>query len=321
VPKQLPVITLLGGSGFVGTELTQRLASSASEVRVLTRRAQRVKSFRILTNVDVIETNIHDPKELADAVSGSDVVINLVGILNNSGKKAENSFDGAHVELTENALAACRSGGVARYLHMSALGADAENGSSEYLKSKGRAEQAVKKADHVAWTIFRPSVIFGPNDAFFNQFVDLLRMAPVMPIACGDSKLQPVYIGDVCSSMIATINDPDAIGQSVDLAGPDVFTLKELVSMSAKLAGLNRLVIALPDFLGRIQARVLEFAPGKPFSRDNYDSLQTDNVLPEGVQPQPTSVAAVVPRYIGNSDLNGELQSYREMARRLLNFQ
>ncbi len=316
MPKTLPVITLLGGSGFVGTELTQRLAGEASEVRVLTRRAQRVKSFRILSNVDVIETNVHDVDELSDAIAGSDVVINLVGILNSSGSQPKNSFDGAHAQLTATVVEACKRASVSRYLHMSGLGADAENGSSEYLKSKGLAENHVKSAAHLAWTIFRPSVIFGPGDSFFNRFADLLRLAPIMPLACADSKMQPVYLGDVCTAFVNAMNNPDTVSQSIDLAGPDVFTLKELVAYTAKTAGLKRPIIALPDAIGRFQAMCLEFVPGKPFSRDNFASLQTDNVLPEGVDPQPTSVAAVVPRYLGNADYNGELQDYRTMARR-----
>ena len=316
MPKQLPVITLLGGSGFVGTELTQRLAGGASEVRVLTRRAQRVKSFRILPNVDVIETNVHDVDELSAAIAGSDVLINLVGILNSAGSQAKNSFDGAHAQLTATAVEACKRSGVTRYLHMSGLGADADNGSSEYLKSKGRAENHVKGASHLAWTIFRPSVIFGPGDSFFNRFVDLLRLAPVMPLACADSKMQPVYLGDVCSAFVDAVNNPDTVGQSIDLGGPEVYTPKEIVQYTADTAGLKRPIISLPDGIGRFQALCLEFVPGKPFSRDNFASLQTDNVLPEGVEPQPTSVGAVVPRYLGNADYNGELQDYREMARR-----
>ncbi len=316
MPKQLPVITLLGGSGFVGTELTNRLAGEASEVRVLTRRAQRVKSFRVLTNVNVIETDVHDLDALTQAIQGSDAVINLVGILNSAGSNAKNSFDGAHAALTKTVVQACQQAKVARYLHMSALGADAENGSSDYLKSKGVAENHVTEADHLAWTIFRPSVIFGPGDAFFNRFADLLRLAPIMPLACADSKMQPVYLGDVCNTMINALNDPDQVGQTLELGGPDVFTLKELVAMTAKLTGLNRLIIGLPDAIGKIQAFCLEFVPGKPFSRDNFASLQTDNVLPEGVATQPTSVSAVVPRYLGNADWNGELQNYRTFARR-----
>ena len=170
MPKQLPVITVLGGSGFVGTELTNRLAAEASEIRVLTRRASRVKSFRVLTNANIIETNIHDVDALTSAIAGSDVVINLVGILNSSGSQSKNSFDGAHADLTATTLQACKTASVPRYLHMSALGADAENGSSDYLKSKGLAENHVRKASHVAWTMFRPSVIFGPGDSFFNRF-------------------------------------------------------------------------------------------------------------------------------------------------------
>lgn len=316
MPKKLPVITLLGGSGFVGTELTQRLASEAGEVRVLTRRAQRVKSFRVLINVKVIETNVHDVNELAAAIEGSDVVINLVGILNNAGSKAKNSFDGAHAALTATVVQACKTAGVGRYLHMSSLGADAQNGSSDYLKSKGVAENHALGAKHLACTVFRPSVIFGPGDSFFNRFATILQLAPIMPLACADAKMQPVYLGDVCQSMIDAMHNPDTIGQTIELGGPEVFTLKELVAMTAQLKGLVRPIIALPDALGKIQAFCLEFVPGKPFSRDNFASLQTDNVLPEGVEPQPTSVSAVVPRYLGNSDLNGELQSYRTMARR-----
>lgn len=311
----LPVITVLGGSGFVGTELTHRLAEEASEIRVLTRRAQRVKSFRVLTNVKVVETNVHDLAQLTEAIQGSDVVINLVGILNSSGGQSKNSFDGAHAGLTETVVAACEAADVARYLHMSALGAD-ENGTGAYSRSKGKAENHVRASSQLAWTMFRPSVIFGANDSFFNRFADLLRLAPIMPLARADAKMQPVYIGDVCDVMIGALHNPDSIGQSIDLGGPEVFTLKELVSMTAQMAGLKRWVIGLPDPLGRLQAFLLEFVPGKPFSRDNFDSLKTDNVLPEGVEAQPTSISAVVPRYLGNSDWNGELQGYRTMARR-----
>jgi len=316
VPKNSPIITLLGGSGFVGTELTHRLAAAAPEVRVLTRHAQRVKAFKVSTNVTVVQTDVHDLNSLAAAISGSDVVINLIGILNTSGKKAENSFDGAHSELTNTLIQACKVADVSRYIHMSSLGADAENGSSEYLKSKGRAEDHVRAAHHLAWTIVRPSVIFGPGDSFFNRFADLLRLAPVMPLACADAKFQPVYLGDVCNVIENAVHNPDSIGQNIDLAGPEVFTLKELVAMTAQMSGLKRPIIALPDFLARLQALIFEFVPGKPFSRDNYLSLQTDNILPEGAISQPTSVGAVVPRYLGNSDWNGELQSYRQMARR-----
>ncbi len=316
MPKQLPVITVLGGSGFVGTELTNRLASEATEIRILTRRASRVKAFRVLTNVKVIETNIHELDALSTAITGSDVVINLVGILNTAGSQAKNGFHGAHADLTATTMQACKRAAVPRYLHMSALGADATDGSSEYLKSKGVAENHVRDAAHVAWTIFRPSVIFGRRDSFFNRFAQLLRLAPVMPLACADSKMQPVYIGDVCDAMIGALHNPDNVGQVINLGGPEVFTLKELVTMTGEMAGIKRPIIELPDALSKIQAFVLEFVPGKPFSRDNYASLQTDNVLPDGVPSQPTPISSIVPSYLSDSDLNGELQRYREMARR-----
>ena len=172
-------VTLLGGTGFVGTQLVYRLAERAEEVVVLTRRAQRARTLRVLPNVHAREADVHDPKALTAALAGSDVVINLVGILNESGGS---TFARTHEELAGKVVAACRGAGVPRYLHMSALNADAVNGSSEYLKSKGRAEEAVRVADaSLAWTIFRPSVIFGEKDAFFNRFANLLKLMPVFP--------------------------------------------------------------------------------------------------------------------------------------------
>jgi len=250
-------------------------------------------------------------------MAGSTLVINLVGILNEGSNKSESSFEGAHAELTTKVLEACKANGVGRYLHMSALNADAENGSSEYLKTKGVAENHVRQADAgIQWTIFQPSVIFGEHDAFFNRFAGLLRSLPIFPLAMPNAKLSPVFVGDVCKSMIESINDPGAHGAVIELCGPNDFSLRELVQYTADTAGISRKIIGLPEWAAKLQARVMEFVPGKPFSMDNYNSLQTDSVPSEGTIRQTTSLNAVVPRYIGAADWAGRLQKRRAAARR-----
>lgn len=311
-------ITVLGGTGFVGTNLVVHLASHADNITVLTRRQQRFVSLKILSNVTVVETDVHDEIALRDAIRGSDVVINLVGILNQSAKKGSHSFTGAHVELTKNVVQAALDTGVPRYLHMSALNADAENGSSEYLRSKGAAENLVKEmaGNSLSYTFFRPSVIFGEADAFFNRFAGLLRALPVFPLACPNAKLAPVFIDDVCQVIADSIADESTVGKAIELCGPEEFTLRQLVEYTAKTAGLKRIIINLPDFAARLQARIMEWVPGKPFSQDNYLSLQTDSVCKNDDCCQSTSIDAVVPRYIGNSGTNAKLQNYRRTAGR-----
>jgi len=309
-------VTLLGGSGFVGSELTARLAQQFDEVVILTRRAQRLRSIRVMPNVSAIEVNVHDAAALTEALSGSDVVINLIGILNESGDAKKNSFESAHATLTSTVLDACNKAGVNRYLHISALHADAENGSSDYLKSKGLAENHIKGSSGIDWTIFRPSVIFGKGDSFFNRFANLLQAMPLFPLAVPESRMAPVYLGDVCDAMIDAINDSSTVGETIELVGPEEYTLRELVQYTCDVAGFDSKIIGLPDWAARLQARVMEWVPGKPFTRDNYRSLQTDSVGSPGTQPQATSIDAVVPRYIGKNDWAGQLQKRRAGARR-----
>ena len=310
-------VTLLGGTGFVGTQLSCRLAQEFDEVVLLSRHSQRSRELRILPNLRVHQTDVHDVKKLYEALDGSDVVINLVGILNTAGSSAKNSFGGAHAELTKKVVDACEALGISRYLHMSALHADAKNGSSEYLRSKGQAELTVKASKSLQWTMFQPSVIFGEEDAFFNRFAGLLESLPVFPLACPDAQLAPVFIGDVVESFMGSINDATTIGQSIQLCGPTDYSLQEIVEYTASTCGLNRKIVRLPDGIARIQARIMEFVPGKPFSRDNYLSLQTDSVCDNNCERQATSIEAVVPTYIGNAKgLPARHQSRREIARR-----
>lgn len=310
-------ITLLGGSGFVGTELSCRLAEHFDEVVVVSRHPQRSRTLRILSNVHTIQANVHDQKELEAALEGSEVVVNLVGILNTAGSNSQYSFTGAHSDFTKQVLSTCNKLGIKRYLHMGALNADADKGSSEYLRTKGVAEIMVKSTKSLDWTIFQPSVIFGAEDSFFNRFAGLLTSLPIFPLACPDAKMAPVYVGDVADAMIESLHNPELIGQSIKLCGPKEYTLEELVEYTAKIAGLKRKIIRLPNGIAKLQARVMEFVPGKPFSTDNYLSLQTDSVCNGDCTPQPTSIDAIVPTYIGTTKgIHSRHQHRRTFARR-----
>ncbi|HEY9147717.1 MAG TPA: complex I NDUFA9 subunit family protein [Gammaproteobacteria bacterium] len=313
-------ISIIGGSGFVGHHLAARLVQDGHRVRVLSRRRERHRELLVLPTLELTECNVHDEKALSQALTGSDVVINLVGILNERGHNGK-GFHRAHVELSETVVRACRSCGIERLLHMSALGADAQHGSSYYQRSKGEAEDLVHAAKGLRVTSFRPSVIFGPDDAFFNRFAGLLKRTPLLfPLACAEAHFAPVYVGDVVECYARAIDNPATIGQRYELCGPHQYSLYQLVQYTARQLGLKRWLIALPDWASRLQARVLEFAPGKPFSRDNYDSMQQDNLC-DGEFPAvfgiiPRSIESTVPGYLNPVHQRSRYPRYRASARR-----
>lgn len=271
-------ITILGGTGFVGSALVARLAAAGHSLRLPTRDPLAARHLAVLPNVERRRLDVHDPEQLRNVVAGSDVVINLVGILNEKGSSGA-GFVRAHAELTQGALAACVATGVRRYLHMSALGAD-ENGPSHYLRSKGLAERHVRAAPTTLdWTIFRPSVIFGRGDSLLNRFAALLRLSGgIMPLARADARFSPVWVQDVVTAFELALRGGATSQQSYDLCGPEVMTLAELVRRTGRFSGTHARVIPLPDALGRAQAAIMDFIPGKPFSTDNYRSLTVDNV-------------------------------------------
>lgn len=335
-------VTILGGTGFVGSQLTIDLARHYDNVTVLTRRKQRYRELKVLANVHLKECNVHNADELGAALAGSDAVINLIGILNQSNGGDDNSFFGAHAELTRKVVGAVRDCGASHYLHMSALGADAEEGSSEYLRSKGEAERHIEtglysaeNTSHCQTTIFRPSVIFGENDSFFNRFAPLVRAMLVFPLACPESRMSPVYVEDLSNVMAAALGLPGDNGstvfvdkleqcsidkgfglRAVELCGPRDYTLRELVQFTADTMGLKRRIVGLPDWAARAQGKVMGILPAAPFSTDNYLSLQTDSVCENEACRLPTSIEAVVPRYIGDQGLRSDQQRYRSLARR-----
>jgi NADH dehydrogenase len=290
---------MLGGTGFVGSHLVNRLAAQGHTVRVLTRHRERHRALLVLPTVSLVESDVHDPAQLHQHFQGCDTVINLVGILNEKGHDGT-GFNHVHPDLARKIVSACRTSSVRRLLHMSALGAD--SGPSHYLRSKGAAENYVhaNAGKGIKATSFRPSVIFGPGDSFINRFAGLLRLSPVLPLACPNARFAPVYVGDVVDAFDRSLHDESTYGKRIELCGPKEYTLKALVEYTARTMGVKRLIIGLPDALSRLQATVCEYLPGKPFSLDNYHSLSRDSVCRRGISCS-TSLESIVPTYIERS--------------------
>ena len=314
-------ICVLGGTGFVGQHLVNRLTQHGYKVRVLTRRRERHRSLIVNPNVTLIEADIYDRDSLVRNFSGVDAIINLVGILNESGKKGE-GFQRTHVELPRNIVAAALASGVGRLLHMSALNADAKETDSLYLKSKGEGEDLLHAAarEGLVVTSFRPSVIFGPGDSFFNRFATLLNIAPLLfPLACPNSRFAPVCVTDVAEAMCRSL-DIATGGERLDLCGPDVLTLMQVVEYTRDQLDKHGYIMGLGDGLSRLQARLLGFMPGKPFSMDNYYSLQKDSVCSNNALPSlgitPTPIAAVVPAYLAGQNARDQYHGFRRQSRR-----
>jgi NADH dehydrogenase len=309
----IETVCVLGGTGFVGKQIVGLLANRGYKTRVLTRNIERHRDLKVLPNAEVRECKISDPKALEQALTGCDAVINLVGILNQSGKQ---TFRKVHTELAGQVADICKRQGISRLLHMSALHAD-KRGSSQYLQSKGRGEDLVHATAGVAVTSFRPSVIFGEGDSFLNRFASLILVAPgVLPLACAESRFAPVYVGDVANAFVDALEDSETYGKHIDLCGPKVYTLRELVDYTARLTGQSVKIWGLPDWLARIEASIMELMPGKPFTMDNFNSLQTDSVCARSTPACPTALEAIAPKYLGALDKEGLYQSYRSRARR-----
>jgi uncharacterized protein YbjT (DUF2867 family) len=299
------VVCLLGGTGFVGRALAARLVRSGYAVRIPTRNRQRARRLLVLPGLELIQADIHDPDQLAELIRGSTAVVNLVGILNERAHDGS-GFQHAHVALAEKLVEACRKTRVQRLLQMSALKANAERGPSHYLRSKGEAEQVIKNraGDRINYTIFRPSVIFGPEDSFLNRFAGLLRWSPILPLAQINARFAPVYVHDVAEAFVRALGDSACYGKTYELCGPSVYTLEEILRYLCRELGIHRAIINLPRPLGRLQAWIGEYlVPGKPFSRDNFRSLTVANVCRDngfaalGIKPK--SMEPIAHTYIG----------------------
>ena len=307
-------IVVLGGSGFVGRRLLRRLAEDGHSLLLLSRNLGAHDDRLLPPGVRLRQVDVHDGEALRQVFAGADVVINLVGILNERGDDGA-GFRRVHVELTRTVIAACQAAGVSRLLQMSSL--NAGRGCSHYLASRGEAEAAVRESG-LAWTIFEPSVIFGDGDGLFFRFAAILRRLPVLPLARAEARFAPVFVGDVAEAFARVLRDPSTAGETYELYGPEVYTLRQIVEMTARQLGLRRWIIPLPDWIGRVQALACDFVPGKPFSSDNFRSLLTDAVGGiDGLHRlgiAPTRVSRTLPSLLGHAgDRQSRFSRYRAM--------
>jgi NADH dehydrogenase len=317
-PATRPTVCLLGGTGFVGHHLAALLSARGYRLRIPTRRGARHPELRVLPGVELVRADVHDEPRLRRLLEGCGAAINLVGILN---EERRGDFQRVHVELPRRLVQACREAGTRRLLHMSALNAGAPGARSRYLITKGEGEALVHAAEGVRVTSFRPAVIFGPGDHFFNRFARLLRWSPfVMPLACAEARLAPVFVGDVAHAMVASLQNDHTIGQRYELCGPRVYTLEALVRYTARMLGIRRAVLGLGNGLSALQARIAGHLPGRPFTYDNYLSLRIDAVCqgrsPEPFGRAPAAVESEVPIYLGQRNQRQRLAEFRTQARR-----
>ena len=311
-------LCILGGTGFVGRHLVARLVNSGCQITLPTRRRERHRDFLVMPGVRLVEADVSNEQTLKTLFTDCDAVINLIGILNGS----ESKFRAVHTDLPRQVAEVARDTGVKRLLHMCALGADLQ-APSQYLRSKAAGEQAVfdTAGDALAVTSFRPSVIFGPDDSFLNRFADLLKLAPVLPLACPEARFAPVYVQDVVRAFEVALTEPKTYRQRLELCGPHSYTLKQLVEYTAQVMGLRRLVIGLSDKLSLMQGQVFEKLPGQIFTTDNYRSMQVPSVCQHNALPDlginPHALESIAPRYLGGkAGRYARYQIFRGVARR-----
>jgi NADH dehydrogenase len=313
-------VAVLGGTGFVGhavcEHLVERSGGAGGRIVVPTRRLRHGLALQSLPTVQLVQANVHDDRDLARVLAGCEAVVHLVAILHGS----EAEFDRVHVQLPQRVAAACKAAGVRRVVHVSALGV-ALDAPSRYLRSKAAGEQVWRESG-LDVTVLRPSVIFGARDRFLNLFAQLQALAPFVPLGGAHARFQPVWVEDVAAAVVRCLDQPATIGQVFECAGPQQFTLADLVRLAGRLSGHPRPVLPLPGALARLQALVMEYLPGEPLmSRDNVDSMRVPNVATPG-QPglealgvQASGVEGVAAGYLGGVDGPGRFMPWRSRHR------
>jgi uncharacterized protein YbjT (DUF2867 family) len=297
------IVTVFGGSGFIGRYVVQRLARDGWTIRVAVRHPARAGFLKPLGNIGQITplcVPLQDPDAVAAALSGADAAVNLVGILFESGRQR---FQAVQAEGAGTIASAAAAAGVGSLVHLSAIGA-APDSPSAYARSKAEGEAAVRAAFPEA-VILRPSVVFGPEDSFFNRFAEMARFSPALPlIGGGRTRFQPVYVGDVAQAAVTALTDPDCRGKLYELGGPKVYSFRELMELLLKAIGRKRALVNLPFGLARLQATFLELLPKPPLTRDQVTLLRSDNVVsPDALTLrdlgiEATAPEAVIPTYL-----------------------
>lgn len=322
-PSGTGLVTIFGGSGFVGRHTVRALARSGWRVRSATRRpdlAGYLQPMGAVGQIHAVQANLRYPSSVADAVQGADVVINAVGVLASTGKQ---TFDSVHDEGARVAAKAAKAAGARQFIHISAIGADAQS-NSNYARSKAKGERAVLE-EFPGAVILRPSIVFGPEDEFFNRFAAMAQMSPFLPlIGGGQTKFQPVYVGDVATAVATAVDGRAKAGAIYELGGPEVLTFRELLDRTLQYAGRNRFYLPLPFWAAKLQAIATSPLPNalRPVTLDQIRLLQRDNIvskkaLDEGrtlaglgiLEPQ--SIASVVPGYLERFKPKGQYAHYR----------
>jgi len=314
---QLKKICVLGGSGFVGSAIVAKLDAAGYQVTVLTRRRETAKHLFLLPNVNVFECDVLDYHALNAVLRGVDAVINLIGILHQSRRL---SFNTVHHQLPAQLAKICADLGIKRLIQMSSLRAD-ENAPSQYLRSKAAGETALKALqDKINITIFKPSIIFGRGDQFTNLFATLIKLLPVVLLAKPNAKFQPIWVEDVASCFVNSLENSDTYGQTYELAGPKVYTFRELLQQIMVVLAVKRTIIGLNNTLSYLQALIMEFLPVKLMSRDNIKSMEVDSVsqhpLPAILAVEPSALEAVLPEYLVDRTARGAYDRFRSVAAR-----
>lgn len=310
-------VCVVGGSGFLGSALAHKLSVAGYAVKVLSRRYERAKHLTLLPNVHVVECDLASDAELALHLQSGDAVVNLVGILHETG---QDTFEALHHRLPQRLAGLCQRLGIRRLLHVSALQARAD-APSAYLRSKALGEAAVMAcADALDVTIFQPSVIFGRDDNFLNMLATLVKLTPVVVLAKPEARFQPIWVEDVADAMTHSLNDVDTCGKRYELGGPRVYTLRELVEFVMFVLGKRRKIVGLNDRLSYWQAYALEKLPVKLMTRDNFYAMQTDSIcsgpLAKALGITPSSIEAIVPEYLANDTPRAAYERFRSLAGR-----
>ncbi len=313
---QLKKITVLGGSGFVGSAVVAKLDAAGYTATVLTRRSESSKHLILLPNVNVVECNVLDYQALNSALRGADAVINLIGILHQSRRF---HFNTMHHQLPAQLARICADLGIKRLLHMSSLRAD-KNAPSQYLRSKVAGEASLLALqDKLDITIFKPSIIFGRGDSFINLFAKLIKHLPVVLLAKPDAKFQPIWVEDVASCFVASLENTATYGKTYELAGPKVYTFRELVKEVMNTLHIQRPIVGLSDALSNVQAFMMELFTNL-MSRDNVRSMEVDSVshdpFPTVFGIEPTALEAVIPEYLVDATSRGAYDRFRSSAAR-----
>ena len=303
------VATVFGGSGFIGRYVVKRLAQQGFVVRVAVRDPEAalfLKPMGAVGQVVPLFASVMNEATVQRAVAGAEVVVNLVGVLTESSAA---SFQAIHTDGSERIARIAAANGVSRLIQISAIGAD-PNSPSRYAATKGKAEQAVLAAFPEA-TILRPSLVFGLEDKFFNRFAEIARIAPFMPVICGGTKMQPVYVCDVADAVMAALASSATKGKTYELGGPMVWTFRDLLAYILKQTRRDKKLVDIPMSIARLQASILQYVPGKPLTPDQLVMLAKDNVVSAGALGlpdlgiTPTPVELIVPAYLSRYQPGG----------------